>query len=424
MIQKGMFIMKKTPTNKLAKILLVMFLSCFVFFVLNAVLPSETLLGLTVSADELPFIPINEVKNTSTLSVETVKSGNPVTVVCSGKGGTGIYTYAVYYKQASQSSWICKQDYSTNSEVTIKPAKATDYEICVKVKDSRNTVVDKTFSLRVYSSLKNESVVSESVKLGDNIEIQAKASGGLGTYTYAVFYKRAEQTSWICKQDYSANSEITIKPAKATDYEICVKVKDERSAVVKKRFTVNVLPPLKNESVISAENIVCGDKVTVQARSAGSLGDVVYAIYYKKASQTSWICKQNYSTNSEVTIKPAKATDYEICVKVKDERGVVVKKYFTVNVLPPLENESVVSESVKLGDNIDIHAKASGGLGAYTYAVYYKRADKTSWTCQQNYSTNSDITIKPAKATDYEICVKVKDSRGKVSKKYFNVTVY
>ena len=36
---------------------------------------------------------------------------------------------------------------------------------------------------------------------------------------------------------------------------------------------------------------------------------------------------------------------------------------------------------------------------------------------------NAVVSIKPAQATDYDICIKVKDKDGTISKKYFTVTV-
>ncbi len=72
-----------------------------------------------------------------------------MTVNCSATGGKGDYTYAVLYKQKSQSKWTTKQDFNDNADVSIKPAQATDYDICVKVKDKDGTIVKKYFTVTV-----------------------------------------------------------------------------------------------------------------------------------------------------------------------------------------------------------------------------------------------------------------------------------
>ena len=85
-------------------------------------------------------------------------------------------------------------------------------------------------------------------------------------------------------------------------------------------------------SAISSDEIALGGTVTVNAKAVNCTSNYTYAVLYKKKSENKWTVKQNYSTNDTVVIKPAKATDYDSCGKVKDTNGTIVKKYFTVNV--------------------------------------------------------------------------------------------
>ena len=148
-------------------------------------------------------------------------------------------------------------------------------------------------------------------------------------------------------------------------------------------------------------------------------------IDYKKATSTKWTTAQSYNTNTTVKIKPAAATAYDICVKVKDANGTIEKKYFTLTVSnATLTNKSTLSATtVQKGSAITVTAKAAGGTGSYTYGVYYKKATSEKWTTAQSYSANSTVKITPAAAVKYDICVKVKDSSGKIVKKYFTLTV-
>ena len=157
----------------------------------------------------------------------------------------------------------------------------------------------------------------------------------------------------------------------------------------------------------------------------GGSGEYLYAVYYKKTSDSKWTKKQDFNENNVVSVKPAKATAYEICVKVKDESDTVVKKYFNVNVIDnSLKNTSTVSGStVVLGKVVNVNMSATGGEAPYLYGVYYKKTSDTKWTTKQNFSSVSSTHVKPAKVAEYEICVKVKDNKGTVSKKYFRVTV-
>ena len=89
---------------------------------------------------------------------------------------------------------------------------------------------------------------------------------------------------------------------------------------------------LANRSTLSAEEIVLGGKITAYAAATGGAGSYTYAVYYKQKVQSKWTVKQEFNENAVVSAKPAHATDYDVCVKIKDIDGTVAKKYFTVNV--------------------------------------------------------------------------------------------
>ena len=273
--------MKKSPVNKLAKILLVMLFLCSEPFVWNSVLPSETPFSLTASAeeDELPFVSVT--LNKSTISAKEIVLGQTVTV--NAKASASNCTYAVLYKKKADTKWVTKQYFSTNNTITIKPAKATDYDVCVKVKDSTGKIVKKYFEVKVNEKLANTSTLSaENIVLGQKVTANGSATGGIGKYQYQVFYKQTEQSSWTKVQDFSENAEVVFKPAKATTYEVCVKVKDETGKIEKKYFTVNVGEKLNNTSTISATAIQKGNSVKLNGSATGGAGNYTYAVYYKQ----------------------------------------------------------------------------------------------------------------------------------------------
>ena len=287
-----------------------------------------------------------------------------------------------------------------------------------------NAEYTATFIANAYDPLMNTTTLdSEIVLLGKAITINASATGGLGEYQYKVYYKRENNTEWVTKQRYSTNSTISIMPKAATTYDVSVKVKDSIGTVVKKRFKVNVVKALKNTSTVAAENIGLGEPIIINASATGGFGEYQYKVYYKREYNTEWVTKQRYSTNSTISIMPKAATTYDVSVKVKDSNGTVVKKRFKISVTKPENTSTVESENISLGESIRINCSATGGSGEYTYAVYYKRASADKWSRKQNYSANTSVSIKPAAKTTYNISVKVKDSLGNISKKYFDVTV-
>lgn len=180
---------------------------------------------------------------------------------------------------------------------------------------------------------------------------------------------------------------------------------------------------LKNSSTVSATSVNLGTAVTIKAVSSGGTTPHTYAYYYKKAADSSYSVLKGFSTTKTAYFNPTAAGKYNIRVVVKDASGQKVRKDFTITVKAPLTNTSVISaSSVKKGNSVKVTAKATGGIGKYTYGVYYKKATSEKWTTAQSYGTNTTVTIKPAAAVKYNICVKVKDSSGKIVKKYFDIT--
>ncbi len=366
----------------------------------------------------------------ATISATSISLGNTVTAKGTATGGTGGYKYAFYYKKASSSSWTEVRGYTTTATATIKPQAATTYNVCVKIKDSAGTVFKKYFTVKVgqAAALTNSSTLSAtSITLGSSITAKGAATGGTAPYKYAFYYKKTSQTSWTEVRGYSTTATATIKPQAATTYDVCVKVKDSKSTVAKKYFTVKVsaTTALTNKSTLSATSVTLGSSITAKGAATGGSGSYQYAYYYKKTSDTSWTQVKGYSTTTAVKITPKAAKTYDVCVKVKDSTGKEAKKYFTVKVTAgELTNNSTISAtSISLGSTITAKGAAAGGSGSYQYAYYYKKTSDTSWTTAKAYSTTTSVSIKPAKATNYNVCIKVKDSTGAVVDNYFNLTV-
>lgn len=272
----------------------------------------------------------------------------------------------------------------------------------------------------------NASLSAASITLGNNVKVTAAANGGSGSYTYGVYYKKSTSTNWTTAQSYSTNSIITLTPAAAGTYDICVKVKDADGTIAKEYLTLSVNnTALTISASLSADSIILGKSVTVTASASGGSGSYTYAVYYKKATSSTWSTAQGYSSKQTASISPAAATDYDICVKVKDSKGTIAKKYFTISVnTASLVNKSTISSSeISLGSSVTVTAVATGGSGTYTYGVYYKKASSSTWSTAQSYSANKKVTIKPAAGVTYDVCVKVKDSKGTIAKKYFTLVV-
>ena len=277
----------------------------------------------------------------------------------------------------------------------------------------------------------NSELSTSKISLGKTVTINCQSTGATGDVTYSIHYKKTSESKWTTKQNFSANASVSVKPAYATTYDVCVKAKDSTGTILKKYMTLTVTANantnLSNTSTISASSVACDTKVTIKCASTGGTG-TTYAVYYKKTTDSAWTTKQNFSTTTTASIKPASATPYQICVKAKDSAGNIAKLYFdltvTANANSTLTNTSKLSaESAKTGDTITAAMSGTGGKGTNTYAVYYKKTTDTKWTMKQNFSSTASASLKFTAAAKYNVCVKVKDTSGSIAKKYFVVTV-
>ncbi len=374
--------------------------------------------SFTVTVQGSPLV------NKTTLSSNSVVIGKSITVKGAASGGTSPYKYAVYYKKTTDSQWVTVQDFKTNANVSITPARVATYKVVSKVKDANGTVERKEFTLTFSSPLTNKSALSATtVSLGSSVTVKNAASGGTTPYKYAVYYKKSTDSQWVTAQNFTKATTATFTPAKAATYKVVSKVKDAKGTVERKEFTLTVNKPLTNKSTLSASSVKLGSAVTVKGAASGGSGFYNFAVFYKRNSQSQWTTVQNYKSNSSVTIKPAAATSYKVCVKVRDSKGTVEKKYLNLSVTKAvLANTSKLSaSSIAFGKTVTVKASATGGTAPYKYAVYYKKTTDKKWVTKQNFSSNTSVAIKPTMSASYTVCVKVKDAKGSVEKKYLTV---
>ncbi|MGN1457515.1 MAG: leucine-rich repeat protein [Acutalibacteraceae bacterium] len=104
-----------------------------------------------------------------------------------------------------------------------------------------------------------------------------------------------------------------------------------------------------------------------------------------------------------------------------------IQKYAKQQNLPfiviPVNNSSISSVSVTIGDTVTLNASAVNGATPYSYAYLYKKTSDTSWTTAQNYSSALSFAFKPTSSGTYKLCVKAKDSNGVERDKIFTLTV-
>ena len=304
-------------------------------------------------------------------------------------------------------------------------ANCDGHDITVVADEGYNVTfsTDSGATVNVYNTqdYTSASITNAKTAVSRNSDTGLPDSTGEGQVNFTVVLKSGYELDSVTVTGGYKNLKDVSTDTLPNTYRV-TKVTSDLTITVKTKSSATALT---NNSTLSATSITLGTKITAAGKATGGTGTYQYQVVYKQTAQTSWTTAQNFSTNSTVTFKPAKATTYDVCVKVKDSAGTIVKKFFTVTVSNnALANNSTLSAtSITLGTKITATGKATGGTGTYQYQVVYKQTAQTSWTTAQNFASNAKVTFKPAAATTYDVCVKVKDSDGTIVKKYFTLTV-
>ncbi len=260
----------------------------------------------------------------STVNAKTAVSRNSDTGLPDSTG-EGQVNFAVVLKDGYElDSVTVSGGYKNLKEISTNLYRVTKVTSALTI-----TVTTKQSSAALVNS---STLASSSITLGNTLTANCKASGGTGTYTYAVYYKKTTDTKWTTAQGFSSNATVTFKPAKAVAYDVCIKVKDSGGTVAKVYLTASVSQALTNQSSLASTALTLGNTAVANCKAAGGSGYYNYAVYYKRASASSWVTAQDYAANSKVTFQPAAATTYDVCIKVKDSSGTVAKIYLTLTV--------------------------------------------------------------------------------------------
>lgn len=283
-------------------------------------------------ATKILTVTATDLENTSTISASKVGTGTPVEISGKASGGKSGYTYAFYFKRATNTNWsTLGTAFGTATTATLTPTAVADYNIKVIAKDANSAVSVKTFTVSA-TDLANKSTVNYTkVGTGTTVRITGKASGGKSTYKYAFYFKRSTNTNWnTLGTAYGTATTASFTPTAVADYDVKIIVKDSNSAISKKTYKITA-SNLANNSTLSSTSVKANQSVTLTGNASGGKSSYTYAFYYKRSENTSWkTIGTAFGTATKATFKPTAAATYNIKIVVKDANGAVSEKSFTL----------------------------------------------------------------------------------------------
>ena len=177
------------------------------------------------------------------------------------------------------------------------------------------------------------------------------------------------------------------------------------------------LDPLVNTSFV-AQHAVVGEKVVLKGSATGGDGNYKFSYYYRKNSDKDWITVgTEWGTSLYATFKPGSATVYEVCIKVQDGTGNIVKKYlsFAAN---KSENDfecygSLSSWNYKLGKAITIKGWTENSTGKVKYKYEFRKASSWTYETIKDYSDSTSVSWTAPQKGAFTIRITADDGTNK-----------
>ncbi len=265
--------------------------------------------------------------------------------------------------------------------------------------------------------LANKSSISATeANVNDTVTITGAAEGGSGGYSYEFYYKKSSDSSYNL---FSTQSPAYWIPTESGVYNLRAVVTDSDGSTQTKDFQVTVSDnQLVNNSTIDVSNITLGGSAIVTGIAEGGTGSYTYEFYYKKSSDSSYTL---FSTQNPAVFTPNEAGTFDVRAVISDSAGNSQAKDFqvTATVLQLVNNSTVSSSNVELGQSVTVTGSAAGGSGNYTYEFYYRKHSDSLWT---QFGSQTTAVFKPSELGLFDLRVVVTDGTSTPQLKEFQVT--
>lgn len=263
---------------------------------------------------------------------------------------------------------------------------------------------------------------SDYVSLGGSITVTAAPEAEEGT-VYGVYYRLVGNEKWATAKAYSEGTQAVIKPKNAGTYEVCVKAKDAAGIITKEYLTFESADTLGLTYSLSSDRLALGTPVTVTGYAEGGNGGHTFTVCWKKKTDTNWLVALKDSDTCDVDINPVKAGEYDVCVKVKDENGRIVKGYDSFETVDFQLETALQYPAFTLGKKQTVTAVVPEEITGCEYGFWYRKVGNSRWIMVQDYGEKNTCRFQPKEDGDYECCVKAKNANGAIRKQFPTFTV-
>jgi len=343
---------------------------------------------------------------TCDVSPNPTKIGHVTNFTAGASGGVPSYSWSWTVNGTKVS-----EDQNTTYNFTALNHTVGIYNVCINVTDSWGNWTKCCTNVTVNPPLILECNVSPTtIKVGNEIDCMAGASGGVGNYTWL----------WVVNgtkisEEQNTTYNFTAVNHTAGLYEVCVNVTDSLGNEEQCCTNITVTGDLSLVCNVTPNPTKIGHVTNFTANATGGVGNYTWSW----TVNGTWV-SDNQNTTYNFTAVNHTAGIYNVCVNVTDLAENKAGPCCTnVTVNPPLTLECNISPTtIKIGNEIDCMAGASGGVGNYTWLWTVNGTEVSD-----NQNTTYNFTAVNHTAGLYEVCVNVTDSLGNEEQCCTNITV-
>lgn len=346
---------------------------------------------------------------------KTVPKGTATTYTANTSISTGMQ-YKFVWSYENWKEWAPFKDMSPGNTATFTPTKIGRYDIYVDAMDSTGKITTKSYTVQVTADWAYTSVGASSVNpaVADNVTITPKITGNTKDLKYKYVYVREDwSVDWGVLNDYSTSATYNFVPPTPGKYDIYVDVMDSNGVVFTQKVSINVTLGWTHNGISGATKMSMGNSTTFTANTSKSAG-MQYKFVWSYDNWKEWAPFKAMSSGNTATFTPKKPGKYVIYADAMDNKGNIITKTLTVEVVPSwtFTGVSASATSVDPGDTINIKPAVTGNTAGLKYKFVYSYLNWTTWDVLQNFSSVNNANFRVALPGYYDIYVDITDSTG------------
>ncbi|RUR36753.1 hypothetical protein ELS18_11680 [Clostridium perfringens] len=352
---------------------------------------------------------ITKLSSNLTNNTTTINNDIKITALASSKYNPLQYKFWI---KKDNNDWKILSDYSSQSYINWKPIEPGNYTISVYVK-SNNSILDpddcQIIKIKVLDNKLLDDLSANNSIINPNQQLNVQALSKDDNVLYKFWLRDGD--NWKVVQDYSRNSNLSIKIPNIGSYQISVYAKSIYSSLEcddMKLINIDVLPNV-TLNVSSSSTFINGEKIKLTANTDTN-SDYEYKFWALENGD--WKVIQDYSDKNTALFTPITSGNIKVSVYVKNKNSNnLVMNMNNINVLNTSLDviNSNLDKINKPNDIVNLKIKSNNPNAQFKFWV---KKNNNDWEVIQNYSSNSSLSYKIPSSGKYQFSIYAKDKNS------------